>query len=275
MMRGIARSGKSTLIKIIEHLVGQENCSNIPLQDLGERFKTAALFGKLINSFSDLPNKSILDSGVFKAICSGDLISGERKGKDVFNFRAFCKLIYSANELPFNAGDKTEGFFRRLIIIRFIKQVPEEAVNPNLLEELLSEVNGILMWSLKGLEVLRMNRYRFYEPLAVKEEVSRYRYMSNNAMAFIEDMCELDLEFSVGRQLFYDEYTKCCANNGTHPMCMAKFNALIEADYHGRVIKGNDSVTRRNTWKGVRLKEPDDTEIVEVINLDDDIDLLF
>jgi putative DNA primase/helicase len=172
---------------------------NITIQDLAERFKTAVLFGKLLNSFSDLPNKAIIDSGVFKAIISADLISGERKGKDVFNFRAFCKLIYSANELPFNAGDKTEGFFRRLIIIRFNKQIPVEAVNPNLLDELLTETDGILMWALEGLDVLITNRYRFDERDAVKEEISRYRYMSNNARAFIEDKCELDLDFSVER----------------------------------------------------------------------------
>jgi len=264
MMRGIARSGKSTLIKIIENLVGQENCSNIPIQDLGERFKTSAIFGKLVNSYSDLPNKAILDSGVFKAICSGDLISGERKGKDIFNFRAFCKLIYSANELPFNAGDKTEGFFRRLIIIRFNKQIPEENVNPNLLEELLSEVDGILRWALEGLDVLITNRYRFPEPDAVKEEVSRYRYMSNNARAFVEDSCVVGLDYRVERQEFYDAYCKCCSSNGTHPMAMSKFTALIESDYHDRIVKSNDSVSRRGIWKGIKLNDETDTATRDV-----------
>jgi putative DNA primase/helicase len=269
MMRGVARSGKSTIIKLIEHLVGEENCSNIPLQDLSERFKTAALFGRLINSFSDLPNKSITESGVFKAIVSGDLITGERKGKDPFSFRAFCKLLYSANELPFNAGDKTDGFFRRLIIIRFIKQIPEEDVNPNLLDELLTETDGILMWALEGLQQLIKNRFRFEEPAAVKEELSRYRYMSNNAMAFVEDSCVVGLDYRVERQEFYDAYCKCCSSNGTHPMAMSKFTALIESDYHDRIVKSNDSVSRRGIWKGIKLKDETDTAISEVKDIYD------
>ena len=41
-------------------LLGKENVSNVSWQDLGDKFRTAQLFGKLANIFADLPTKKPL-----------------------------------------------------------------------------------------------------------------------------------------------------------------------------------------------------------------------
>lgn len=66
---GPARTGKSTLLWVVEYLLlGKKNVSNIPWQEIGDKFKTAELLGKLANVFSDLPSKSIDDTGIFKVV---------------------------------------------------------------------------------------------------------------------------------------------------------------------------------------------------------------
>lgn len=55
MFFGDGSNGKGVLIKIIEALLGENNCSHRSLQDLDKnRFATADLFGKLVNTHSDL-----------------------------------------------------------------------------------------------------------------------------------------------------------------------------------------------------------------------------
>jgi putative DNA primase/helicase len=76
-------AGKSKLLLTLnEILLGQGNVSNIAWQNLGERFKTAELFGKLANIFADLPTRNINDNGVFKALVGEDFLTAERKNKD-------------------------------------------------------------------------------------------------------------------------------------------------------------------------------------------------
>ena len=141
---GAANAGKSTLLSIAQDvLLGSDNVSNIPWQSLGDRFNKAELFGKLANIFADLPSKAIDDGGMFKALTGEDAITAERKNKNPFNFRPYARLLFSCNDIPKNYSDRSDGFYRRLLIIRFDKSIPPEQRNPNLKEQLASERNGI------------------------------------------------------------------------------------------------------------------------------------
>ena len=126
---GAPNAGKSTLLSVAQEiLLGSENVSNIPWQSLGDRFNKAELFGKLANIFADLPSKAIDDGGMFKALTGEDYITAERKNKDPFSFRPYARLLFSCNEIPKNYSDRSDGFYRRLIIIRFdFNQVAKSA----------------------------------------------------------------------------------------------------------------------------------------------------
>ena len=108
---GAPNAGKSTLLNVMQEiLLGSENVSNIPWQNLGDRFNKAELFGKLANIFADLPSKSIDDNGMFKALTGEDFITAERKNKDPFSFRPYARFLFSCNEIPRNYGDRSRAF---------------------------------------------------------------------------------------------------------------------------------------------------------------------
>ena len=71
------------------------------MQRIGDNpFATADLRGKLLNICTDLPSQRLDDSGDFKAIVSGETIRAERKHQPAFHFVPYCRLLYSANNLP-------------------------------------------------------------------------------------------------------------------------------------------------------------------------------
>ena len=251
LLNGAARSGKSTLIKIIENLVGLENCSNVPLQSLGDRFATAELYNKLINSCADLSSIAITNSGTFKALIGGDLCMAERKNRDPFSFRNTAKLLFSSNQIPRNISDQTEGFFRRLLIIPFMKSVPEDRINIHLIDDLLAEIDGIFNWAYGGLKELIDRNFLFANPPAVERELTKYRIASNNTLSFIKYECELNQDGEVLRDDLYKSYTEYCYTNGFHPMSNPRFNQELELHFKGKIYKGRDIKTRRHIWRGL------------------------
>ena len=250
---GAPNAGKSTLLSIAQEiLLGSDNVSNVPWQSLSDRFKTAELFGKLANIFADLPSKSVDDNGMFKALTGEDYITAERKNKDPFSFRPYARLLFSCNEIPRNYGDRSDGFYRRLIIIRFDKSVPEKKRDPNLREKLAVERDGIFMWALEGLKRLIDSKYQFGETDKTRFELQRYKVESNSALMFLEECCQIkDGEECIREQLF-ERYREYCFKNGLKPLSQANFNREVESS-DSRISRARDRVGSRHTWRGIRL----------------------
>lgn len=251
---GAPNAGKSTLLSIAQEiLLGSENVSNIPWQSLGDRFNKAELFGKLANIFADLPSKAIDDGGVFKALTGEDYITAERKNKDPFSFRPYARLLFSCNEIPKNYSDRSDGFYRRLIIIRFDRSVPSNKRDPNLREKLSVERDGILMWALEGLKRLMENSYLFTETERTKDEIIRYKVESNSALMFLEECCEIDEKAECIREELFQQYRDYCNKNGMKPLSQTNFNKDVESADE-RIERGFERVSRRKIWKGIRIE---------------------
>lgn len=248
---GAPNAGKSTLLNVIQEiLLGSENVSNIPWQNLADRFNKAELFGKLANIFADLPSKSIDDNGMFKALTGEDFITAERKNKDPFSFRPYARFLFSCNEIPRNYGDRSEGFYRRLIIIRFEKSVPKRQRDPNLTEKLAAERDGILMWALVGLKRLIAANYDFSETERTKAELERYRIESNSVLSFAKMYCETKEDSFVVRDDLFLRYKEYCGNAGMKPVSQTNFNKELEAGYP-EITRGRDKLSKRRIWRGM------------------------
>lgn len=251
---GPARTGKSTLLWVVEYLLlGKKNVSNIPWQEIGDKFKTAELLGKLANVFSDLPSKSIDDTGIFKVVTGEDYLMAEKKNKNPFKFKPFARLVFSCNELPRNYVDRTEGFYRRLIIVPFNRQIEKSKIDKALKYKFQREKEGILNWALEGLKRLYENNFEFSENELTDGVKKEYKRENNNVISFVEECCEIDSLFSCSRIELYEAYKEFCVEAGLKALSQIKFNKELE---------GNFNITRsRNrklrSWNGVRIKLED------------------
>ena len=251
---GPARTGKSTLLWVVEYLLlGKKNVSNIPWQEIGDKFKTAELLGKLANVFSDLPSKSIDDTGIFKVVTGEDYLMAEKKNKNPFKFKPFARLVFSCNELPRNYVDRTEGFYRRLIIVPFNRQIEKSKIDKALKYKFQREKEGILNWALEGLKRLYENNFEFSENELTDGVKKEYKRENNNVISFVEECCEIDSLFSCSRIEIYEAYKEFCVEAGLKALSQIKFNKELE---------GNFNITRSRSgklrsWNGVRIKLED------------------
>ena len=252
MLCGLPNVGKSKILQVVQEvLLGAENVSNIPLQNLSDRFQPAELFGKLANIYADLSDKSIDDAGMFKAVTGEDYITGERKHKDPFSFKPYARFLYSCNDIPRNYGDRSEAFYRRLIIIRFSKPVPEEQRDSQLFEKLQLESDGILAWSIIGLKRLIANNYQFGETAKTLSEIRQYKIENNSVLAFVEDCCVVDINAVSFRQELYDAYKGYCEDGNLKAVSQRRFNGDVSG--MSGISIGDEPVTRRRMFKGVKL----------------------
>lgn len=151
---GAGGNGKSTLMDVIEHLLGQQNIASESLDDLnGNRFRTASLFGKIANLAGDIDATYQENTATFKRITGEDEITAEHKNMPPFKFINWAVPVFSANKFP-GSADVTEGYLRRWIVLHFHKKISaKDMVDRQVLRERFNaELPGIAR---KGVEALR------------------------------------------------------------------------------------------------------------------------
>ena len=214
MLVGEGANGKSTLLRLLERMLGKQNISDETLQDLcTKRFAPAQLFGKLANVCADIPNRDLSSTGMFKMLTGEDMISGEKKFKDNFSFRNYAKLIFSTNKVP-KTKDETTAFFRRWIIITCNNVFPPGVANPKILDEICieEELSGLLNWALEGIKRLLQNS-TFSDNQTFEELRERYIKTSNSVEAYVHEHLEVDSESYVTKDDLYNHYRDYCFRN--------------------------------------------------------------
>lgn len=257
MFIGEGSNGKSTLIRLMKSFLGNENISNIALQDLDRMpFAKAQLYGKMANLYPDISDKALNETGTFKALTGGDSISAEFKFKDRFSFTNFAKLIFSCNKLP-ETRDFTTAFFRRWVFLNFPNKFERDKDDKNLFQRLSTEqeLSGLLNWALEGLNRL-LEKQDFSNMLSTEEIEIRYKKMSSSVAGFVEDMCQQDSEAEISKAEIYLAYCQYCRDNQLPADSDQTFHKKlpIYAPYI-KQIQSRLAGMRSRFWKGIKLIE--------------------
>ncbi len=223
---GQGSNGKSTLLDVIKHFLGDDNISSIALEELGQRFKTAELYGKLANIGDDISSRYMEDNAIFKKLVTGETVNVERKGKDPFDFNNYAKLLFSANEMP-RINDTSEGLMRRLVIVPFNAKFSsnDKDFDPFIKDKLLTDeaMEYLLNIALEGLKrVLKNNG--FTEVESVTTEVKEYEKRNNPVVAFLE---ENDIEGETVEET-YLKYSTWCIENGLKALSKNMFGREVK-----------------------------------------------
>jgi len=236
-MIGSGANGKSVVIEIMQALLGRGNYSTVPLDGLGKDFKNAALQGKLANFCPEISGSRRIDEAAIKSIVGGDEIYAEHKGKDGFSFRAYARIVAAGNALP-DVGDTSHGFFRRLTVLRFNRQLSVEQMDRQLPDKLRAELGGILVWALAGLRRFRDNG-RFTEVPSSQEIVTSYKQQSNPVEVFVAECTKSAPGGKTGTAEVYARYKAFCQDGGYQPLANNKFGvAMSELGYRSRKSNG-------------------------------------
>lgn len=236
ILTGEKLNGKSTFLDMVTTLIGIDNMAALDLKELGERFKTAELFGKLANIGDDIGDEFIPDPSIFKKLVTGDRVNVEKKGKDPFDFNNHSKLLFSANNIP-RVKDKTGAVQRRLLIIPFnAKFSPDDPdFKPHIKYDLrLKEsMEYLILLGLEGLKRVLKNR-SFTKSSKVEKELKEYEKTNNPIIGFYEDY-ETEIENEPTAEV-YKKYLEYCLNNSLQPLSHIEFSRQINKRFDYKII---------------------------------------
>lgn len=84
-----------------------------------------------------------------------------------------------------HAAEVTDGIWRRLHLIPFTEQIPDDGKDPNLLDKLRAELPGVSAWCVRG--CLEWQRIGLAPPAAVAAATEEYRQEEDVIGRFMED----------------------------------------------------------------------------------------
>lgn len=235
ILNGEGGSGKSTVIRMIERVIGTENTSNVSLTQLTQRFAAYGLMGKLLNSCADLEVEALGDTSTLKKLLGEDVLSAEAKGKDAVSFRNYAKLIFSTNELPIVKGERTNGFYRRLLILTMDK-VPK-VKETDYFDRLSRGIDFFIWITVKALERM-YDEGRITESQESKDAVARLRCDSDTVEAFLRDMVMVSKDGRTKKPALFRGYEEYCCEMERTPLTKSNFYKAMRVKGYGIIKTG-------------------------------------
>ena len=246
---GEKRNGKSTFLDMVGTLLGEENTSNLDLCEIGDRFRTAELTGKLANIGDDINDEWISNTAIFKKVVSGDTVTVERKGKDPYKLRSFAKFFFSANSLPrLGRGKDSAAVLDRLVIIpfdaKFSKTDPD--YDPFIKYKLRDEsvMEALIAKAVPALrEVLADQEFTVCDK--TKRNLEDFEKSNNPITEFFEDMDEPDYLNEPIKTVYQTYCTWCLSNN---------LQAISAIEFQKQMRKQYDLIVKSVTMDGKKVR---------------------
>lgn len=234
---GVRDSGKSTLLRTIERIIGHENASHFSLSELSRRFVTGKLLNKKINICGERGTGMIKDIETFKMITGGDWCESENKGRDFVSKPAKTKLVFAGNSLPqFENEDDNSAFMDRTTLFIFKNSISLDRQNIAMDEQLYQERNTIASWAMQGLLRLAHNNFVFKE--AKDAEIIHWsRSIQMDPIDnFLIDNCTMELGTKVFSANLFSAYVLYCRENALDSFSQRQFISTVIAKTEGRNV---------------------------------------
>lgn len=260
---GHGGEGKSRIGVVCNQIFGNTMISEKIGKIAEDRFLLSQLAGKNLFFDDDLDTRKLTDTGLFKSLVSNELeIQVERKGLDKYRLKPFAKFLICGNSQLASCFDKTDGFYRRMMVMKCRpKTRSEELDDPFLGEKLCLEKEGIFLWMLEGLQRLIDNNFKFSISPRMKENLRQAREDDTNIIAFIRDDENLEhcKEGAIASKDLLVLYKNWCASNAEVPLADRTFLEYLKGNQEKLGIEYTDQMklgsngSRARGYKGLTV----------------------
>ena len=209
---GIGRTGKSTILNVLEAVIGGGLVSHEPFHTMsGERAK-AHYEGKRCNISRETSTRPNRNEESFKSLISCEYTTGSEKYEKQRDFVATLSFVFAGNsDVEFTFMD--DAIIDRLVYIIFNRTIPEDEIDLELEEKLLEEKDVIFSLALDSLKGLIADKYDFKMAPVAEEHIKHRRYLIHSAESFLDEKCKLSENGKVSKVALYAAYTAFCKAN--------------------------------------------------------------
>lgn len=229
VLYGTGANGKSTFLNALIRTLGdyaQEAAPELLLLKLKPEHpaEVADLCGLRLVATIEVEQGRRLAEAKVKQLTGGDPIKARFMHKDYFQFIPSHTIFMATNHKPIVYGTD-EAIWRRIKLIPFLYTVPEDKRDPELLDKLLQEKDGILAWAVQGTLIYRQEGLNV--PPEVSQATREYRAEMDVLADFLEECCEIAPQYEVPLRQVYEAYKQWAEENGEKVLSQRVFSQRL------------------------------------------------
>ncbi|MBY6121828.1 hypothetical protein KUV64_22085 [Mameliella alba] len=221
---GHGRNGKSTLVDLLARIVADYG-TTLPIESLtgSEQRKGSDATPDLVRlpgarfvRASEPEQGQKMKEALVKALTGGEPILVRRMMQEFVEIQPQFKLTISGNYKPEVRG-ADDGIWRRIMLIPFTEQIPEDEVDPMLARKLWDERAGIFAWMVEG--ALEWMQTGLRPPASILDATQEYRKESDPMRLFLQTECEItgDDEDKIAAKFLGQAFNAWMSGNGDDP----------------------------------------------------------
>ena len=268
ILYGSGDNGKTTFIEAVRALLGDDYSSVTTTQTLiakktdGIPNDIARLQGTRFVSATEIDEGRTLDEAGVKALTGGrDRLVARFMRAEWFEFFPKFKIFLSTNHKPRIVGGDS-AIWNRIRLIPFHVSIPKPEQNPYLIDELRSELPGILAWAVRG--CLDWQANSLVSPLEISLATEDYRDEMDILGGFISSVCVLGPRHQTTSNALYQAYRRWADHSGEFELCQRIFSqrmaerGMTHKFYHKRLkanVVWHGIDVRANCFAGYDLEE--------------------
>ena len=230
LMIGKGGEGKSRIGLVMRSMLG-DNMNTTSIQKVeNNRFSRADLENKLLMVDDDMDMSALPKTNYIKSIVTSECkMDMERKGVHSYQSQLYVRFLCFGNGALTALHDKSDGFFRRQIVLTTKDRPAGRADDPFLVDKLTQEREGIFLWCLEGLRRLIGNEYQFTISDRAKENMETVKRSSNNVIEFLqsEGYIRFKADSEASSKAIYEAYLRWCEDNAQKPMSANRISSEL------------------------------------------------
>ena len=253
ILYGAGANGKSTFLNTLMEIMGDYAMSTPTatfMKKYGEGISNdiARLRGTRFVTTVEAEEGKRMSEPLIKQITGQDMMTARFLYGEYFDFLPTFKIFMATNHKPVIRGND-HGIWRRIKLIPFTVTIPYEERDPDLMQKLRAEREGILNWMVDG--CLMWQKERLGEPEAVRIATGEYQEEMDEIGMFLQE-CTAKDSMGVSKITsadLYRSYMGWCEKNSERPYSQRMFaihvqNAGIE----------RERTTKARYWVGITIK---------------------
>ena len=254
LLIGKGGEGKSRIGIVLRALLGSNmNTGSIAKVETSP-FARADLEHELVMLDDDMKLEALPQTNNIKAIITAELpMDLEKKGQQSYQGDLYVRFIGLGNGVLQSLYDRSDGFYRRQLVLTTKEKPMDRADDPDLAEKMKAEAEGIFLWAFEGLQRLVANNFKFTESDRIQENREAVKRDNNNIFDFMESegYIRLKADASISSKDFYEIYRMWCEENSLAPLKARSFSDAMIANAKKFNLEHCNNITNsagRRVW---------------------------
>ena len=254
IIKGSGGEGKSQIGAMLGSIFGT-NMKDGSIGKISEdRFARADLEHILLCVDDDMQMDALRKTNYVKSIVTAQgKMDLERKRTQSYQGWMFARLLAFSNGDLQALYDRSDGFYRRQLLLATKGKPAGRVDDPDLAEKLKAEAEGIFLWAFAGLRRLVANNFKFTESDRIKENREAVKRDNNNIFSFLESdgYIRLKADASISSKDLYSIYRMWCDENNLAPLKSRSFSDAVVANASKYNLEHCNNVTNpagRRVW---------------------------